>query len=644
MVDDRDDRDSVPTLRQERTRLGVGNAGDGEPSPLALPLPAPTESRPARSGASSGSLPPMIQDDRYTLGAQIGQGGMGEVVVAVDEHLGREVAVKRIRAAAPSEEELARFVREARVQGRLQHPAVVPVHDLAVDRDGRPFFVMKRLSGIEMNDLLKRMRAGDEADEAGSRRRMLRAFADVCLAVEFAHSHGIIHRDLKPANIMLGDFGEVYVLDWGVARMVTSFEDSPTRAVKPGDVKESTAPFTQHDLDLGTGETHAGTVLGTPAYMAPEQLAGDRVGPAADIYALGCILFEIVAGEPLHPRTRTIGQALTLTDTRPSVRRPDSPPEFDAICLRATAIEEDDRFRTARELGAAVQAYLDGNRDVAIRGELAQHHIADARAALARGNDEQHRIAAIRAAGRALALDPTSTEAGDLVTHIILQPPREVPAEVERQLVVLESDAAKEQGRLAAISILGYLAFVPFLLWTGLNDPLVVIAMCVLAVAGSAHVYVLTRGDGRVSKPSVYVNATIQALLIAVICRILGPFIIVPTLVIATLMAFAAHPQFGRIRIVSVILTAGVAVPWLLEVIGVLEPTYRFEHGSIILTSPALMFEPVPTQIAFALLLVMVVTLVAFLLRTIANRHRDATRRLELQAWHLRQIVPTTAR
>src|SRR5690349_14585720 len=158
---------------------------------------------------------------RCRFGGRLGEGGMGEVLLAHDEHIGRDVAVKRIRASEPTAEELSRFLREARVQGRLEHPAVVPVHDLAVDRDGRPFFVMKRLSGTTLLELLGRLRADPAADGATVRRRMLRAFADVCLAIEFAHSRGIVHRDLKPANIMLGDFGEVYVLDWGVARALT---------------------------------------------------------------------------------------------------------------------------------------------------------------------------------------------------------------------------------------------------------------------------------------------------------------------------------------------------------------------------------------------------------------------------------------
>jgi serine/threonine-protein kinase len=261
---------------------------------------------------------------------------------------------------------------------------------------------------------------------------------------------------------------------------------------------------------------------------------------------------------------------------------------------------------------------------------------------MTRSGSEDDRVAAMRAAGRALALDPTSTDAADIVTRMMLQPPREVPAEVARDLSVLDTENARSQGRLAAISMLGYLAFVPFLVWTGVYDPLLVIAMSVLSIAGATQVYVFTRGD--FSPLHVYTNAAINAVLIAVVVRLVGPFLIAPTLVITTLMAYAAHPRFGRIRVVSVILLAAVAVPWLLELAGILERTYAIEDGRIVITSPSLAFNAMPTQLALALLLVMTTSVVAYLLRSIARLQADATRRLELHAWHLRQIVPTSVR
>src|SRR3954471_17945738 len=188
---------------------------------------------------------PPIALDGYTVGEMIGRGGMGEVLLAHDEVIGREVAIKRMRRADPDPDAETRFVREAKIQARLQHPSIVPVHELGRDADGRPYFTMKRLAGVTLHQLL-----------GGPRQRLLRAFADVCLAVEFAHEHGVIHRDIKPTNIMLGDFGEVYVLDWGVARVLD---------------EDGSGHPSVRDIITVEGETQVGAVMGTPGYMAPEQ-------------------------------------------------------------------------------------------------------------------------------------------------------------------------------------------------------------------------------------------------------------------------------------------------------------------------------------------------------------------------------------
>src|SRR5262245_39411766 len=157
--------------------------------------------------------PDAILGGRYRLGRRIGKGGMGEVMAARDTQIARDVAIKRMRAAAPSERAIQRFLREAMVQGRLEHPAIVPVHEIGRDTDNLPYFVMKKLTGTPLVKIL-------EDRTSVPLQRILRAFADVCLAVEFAHVRGIVHRDLKPDNIVLGDFGEVWVLDWGVAKIV----------------------------------------------------------------------------------------------------------------------------------------------------------------------------------------------------------------------------------------------------------------------------------------------------------------------------------------------------------------------------------------------------------------------------------------
>ena len=149
---------------------------------------------------------------RYRIGARLGRGGMGEVLEAHDEQIGRDVAIKRMLAEAPSSSQIDRFLREAKIQGQLEHPAIVPVHELGRDLEGRPYFAMKKLAGTTLSAILHR--------GTTPRNRLLRAFTDVCLAVELAHTRGIVHRDLKPSNFMLGDFGETYVLDWGVAKVV----------------------------------------------------------------------------------------------------------------------------------------------------------------------------------------------------------------------------------------------------------------------------------------------------------------------------------------------------------------------------------------------------------------------------------------
>ncbi len=623
-----DDPTDPTTRGSAQTILGVAKPVDAGSAQTALAPSQPTSLPTVRLGGAGGATAQVTE--RYRLDRVLGHGGMGEVLLAIDDTIGREVAVKRIRTASPSEEELSRFVREARVQGRLEHPAIVPVHDLVFDQAGRPFFVMKRLAGTDMHERLKKLRAGDVADVAAERRALLRAFVDVCNAAHFAHEKKIIHRDLKPANVMLGDYGEVYILDWGVAHAADAEDDIA-------------APSGRHDLGLASGDTQQGAVLGTPAYMAPEQLVGDKVGPAADIYSLGCILYEICAGEPLHTKTRALGAAFMVTGKHglPSAKRAEVPPELDQICQRSVRPDPADRWQTARSLGDAVQGFLDGDRDIAVRKELAQHHLIAARDGLTKG--DTGRREAMRAAGRALALDPTSVEAADLVTRLMLEPPDEVPAEVEQHLEEVDTETARSHGKVAALSVLGYLGFVPLLLWSGVRDVTFVIAFAALSLISAGQVMLMLRNE-KITPAPLYLNAVINALLIGVVCRMTGPFIIAPALVLVTLMAYASHPRFGKIPILATILSASVLVPWGLELVGVLDTTYSFDDGALTLSSSVVQFSSVPVQLAMAAVLVALIGVVAVLTRGLAMRQRDAARKLELHAWQLRQIVPVAPR
>ena len=215
----------------------------------------------------------------YTLDRKIGEGGMGVVWRALDTRLDRYVAIKFLPADVTADpERRRRFLREASIQGRLEHPAIVPVHELGRDDDGLPFFVMKKLSGITLGKIL-----ADPATRARiGLQRILRAFVEVCLAIELAHVRGIVHRDLKPDNILLGDFGEVYILDWGVAKVKGDAETDPAESVIPP--------------PQGVEATRG--AVGTYAYMAPEQAEGEvrRVDRRSDVFGLGAILYEVLTG------------------------------------------------------------------------------------------------------------------------------------------------------------------------------------------------------------------------------------------------------------------------------------------------------------------------------------------------------------
>jgi serine/threonine protein kinase len=252
---------------------------------------------------------PAVPATRYEIIEQIGEGGMGAVYLAHDRELDRDIALKVLRAPAPSVEERERILSEARILASLEHPGIVPVHDVGMLPDGRLFYVMKRVRGECFDEFARGKRARSE---------LLRAFLQVCDAVAFAHAAGVIHRDLKPQNVMLGAFGEVLVLDWGVAKA-------------------------RHSGEIGSNHTHS-TAAGTPGYMAPEQIDG-AANERVDIFGLGGILFFTL--------TRTHPVSDENADWR------DVPAALRAICERARAIDPAARYQTVAALAADVANYLD---------------------------------------------------------------------------------------------------------------------------------------------------------------------------------------------------------------------------------------------------------------------------------------------
>jgi len=548
----------------------------------------------------------------YDLGEVIGRGGMGEVVVAHHRNIGRDVALKRMRAEKPSAENVDRFLREAKIQARLDHPSIAPVHELGYDSDGLPYFTMKRVAGTTLAELLARRTERVQ--------RFLRALVDVCLAVDLAHARGIVHRDLKPSNIMLGDYGEVYVLDWGVARILT-----------PGDKRASTHSDDAISFD---GLTQVGALIGTPGYMAPEQARGEPVGPKADVYSLGAILFEILSGEPLHKRDtgEALASTLSLTDGSPSRRRPDQriAPELDALCINALAMEADAR-PTARELADAIQGYLDGDRDVERRRTAANNLTQSARTALDAGD----RGKAMRAAGRALALDPGSTSAAEVVMSLVVNEPTVIPAEVEDALHEDELKTARARSRRALIPYASIFLIAPMVPFLTVSDWPLLIAF----FAAFAMMLVITWANVKVGVPIGVTLAghTLTALLFS---RLVGPFVITPMMLAAILLSATSLPWLNR-RWWAVALwtTVTVALPFVLEWLGVFAPTWTLtpmglvSHGSV--------FDPTrmhPNLIVFGH--IAAVVLVAGYARRVGRDRSDAQRRMFLQAWHLKHLLP----
>jgi len=530
-----------------------------------------------------------LGSERYKITGSIGRGGMGVVLAASDLQLGREVAVKRLHSQSPGDTEMRRFLHEARIQARLDHPAIVPVYELGHDADGRPYFVMKRVAGTTLAELLKARTAGLQ--------RLLRAFADVCLAIQFAHDHNVIHRDLKPENIVVGEYGEIYVLDWGIAKVA-------------GETDELA------DLKSFAGGTVAGAILGTPTYMPPEQKRdGSDVDARSDVYALGRVLDAIL---------RTVD---------------DPPPELVALAAEATAEERQHRCASARELEQRVQRYLDGDRDLALRRQLARDQLEQARRAFAVAPSDDERKHAFRAATSAMVLDPTLGEATELVGRLMLEPPREVPREVEAEIAVHDTNIMLAQGRAglwgAGITV-GLI--VPLLLALGSK-----VGAGVFAGVGGLVLFGMWRGlrEPASAIPPPPVLALGAAIPIALVAHLFSPLLVAPAIAGLTGVSLAANPFLERRRAVVFLgtaLVAAIVLPALAEQLGWLRVTLESVPGGLLM-HPALHIPPallVPVVALFAT--GMVVSAIA-LGRYTRTQERTLRRQLHVQAWHLRQLI-----
>src|SRR5262249_47804140 len=343
---------------------------------------------------------------RYRVLRPHARGGLGEVFVAEDTELHREVAFKEIQKPyAHDPHSRGRFLLEAEVNGRLEHPGVVPVYGLGSYRDGRPFYAMRFIRGESLKEAIDRFHAADvPGRDAGERglalRQLLGQFVAVCNAVAYAHNRGILHRDLKPANILLGKFGETLVVDWGLAKPIGDpGEGRGTRGEGPSD---KTSPLTPEPAALAEGaappgdlpsrshadyrhavlpssdlppSTRIGAAMGTPGFMSPEQAAGqwDSLGPASDIYSLGATLHVLLTGQVPGHGSGAGREGTGLSEKESKVRsalaakpRPpnpvDLPRELQAICTKAMAPDPADRYATALDLAADIEHGLADER------------------------------------------------------------------------------------------------------------------------------------------------------------------------------------------------------------------------------------------------------------------------------------------
>ncbi len=309
----------------------------------------------ATPGSSGGGRPvpadlsalEVDHSDRYALGELHAAGGLGRVMRARDRRLHRTVAVKELLQRTPAAE--ARFIREALITAQLEHPGVVPVHDAARWPSGEPYYSMKLVSGRTLRDLIQSRKGLDQ------RLALVPNAIAVAEAIAYAHSRDVIHRDIKPPNVLIGDFGETVVIDWGLAKDLSGRVAEPeVEVIDAGAAAGS-----------GSGElaTAAGNVMGTPAYMAPEQARGEEVDARADVYSLGGLLYEILTGAPPHagPSMQDVLASAQKGRVVPvGEREPDAPPDLCAIVDKAMAAERADRYPSAMEMAADLRRFQTG--------------------------------------------------------------------------------------------------------------------------------------------------------------------------------------------------------------------------------------------------------------------------------------------
>jgi tetratricopeptide (TPR) repeat protein len=344
--------------RTEAEGVAAGVSGPGDKTTHAMPTEYGSPVEVTINASLPDSLRQAFSGLRYSPLRFHDQGGLGRVFVARDDELGREVALKRIRedrTGAPSQVE--RFRREGEITGRLEHPGVVPVYGLGIDGAGVPYYAMRFIRGTTLRAAIEDFHTCRQANSAGFDslmfRQLLSRFIATCNVVAFAHSRSVVHRDIKPANVMLGEYGETLVVDWGLAKVLGQDDQLPL------DGEETLDRPTNPSAD----STEIGEVLGTPAFMSPEQAHGQwsEVGPASDVFSLGSVLYQVLTGEPPYrgkSALEVVDRAQRCDYRPPRQVQPAVPPALNAICLRAMKPTPSMRYSSAQALAADLELWL----------------------------------------------------------------------------------------------------------------------------------------------------------------------------------------------------------------------------------------------------------------------------------------------
>lgn len=550
-------------------------------------------------------LPAVALDDRYRERGLLGEGGSGRVALAHDQWLGRPVALKVLRGELRSSRRMRdQFLREAWIQGQLEHPSIVPIYDLGASAEGAPYFTMREVRGATLEAAIAEAPSGEAYDP----RRLLSVFGQVCLTVQFAHQRGVVHRDLKPSNVMLGSFGEIYVLDWGVAR---THADAPS-----------------------------GVPIGTPGYMAPEQIEGGEPSPAADVYALGVILFEILTRSNPHPGA-TPGEVLAATRAgvqeraRAGLSEAEAPPELAELCAAALALDPAKRPAEARDLHDAVDRFLAGERDLELRRRLSQEHASEAKRLAGGALDVERRRMAMQEVGRALALDPGNAVALGTMVDLLRTPLAEIPPEVQRATEAGYRDRLRAIGKLAGVAYAAMLAIAPVVVFAGMTR----VAPFALffggcALAGLFSLAASRSGDDRLALAAL-VTSTVGT---AATAWIYGPLVIMPQAVIVNMMlyCFVLRPRFALPAILLGLVA--VSVPIALELAGV-TGAYRSDGETLVIAEQALRLSR-ETMLTLGLAAAVFGLVTGGVATAFFHRRLLAVEKeLTLREWHLRQVA-----